>query len=168
MTIPTRPLGFYATHRDMLTQCLDGAGPFWVGALGQATNWNTLLGFLVGNPDRFPGFPIPGPARNAFEKARYNLGRQAAIAVCNARLFGVDEVNVTPVIQHALYELDAPYTCDLGYLAVLAELTEQLAEINDAGASLPLPAGFEPGAFNPILFLFAHDVTTRDGVCAEL
>lgn len=80
---PTRDEGFFKTHEKALGACL-ASGPVELGALGRVSTPEQALGLLWGSPLLHEN----GEPRTRGDALRFDVGRQALVAECNARLFG--------------------------------------------------------------------------------
>lgn len=133
---PTRTMAFFAIHEQALQRCLDVA-PIDLGFIRIST-LERALGLLWGSPMMFPDHS----PRDSLDRARFLLGRQTLVGVCNRRLFGS-----TPAPSQLLDEGVAA----LSGLSCgeMSNLEERIAAFNDSGAAVPLPAGFDPGPATP-------------------
>jgi hypothetical protein len=129
----TRTMGFWKTHEDALTQCLD-QGPIDLGFITVST-LESALGILWGSPSRFGD----KETRADLDKARFLLGRQTLAAICNERLFGTQ----TDLIAMAVAALSGTDCMSM------ETLESEMDAFNSSGDNVAFPMGFDPGPSTP-------------------
>lgn len=126
----TRTMGFYKTHEQALSACLE--------KLPISLDLPTALGVLWGSP----AFYADGQKRSDIDKDRVLLSRQLLAAMCNHELFGTEPDPSTLLDDglHAFWGSDC---------ALMLDLANALDAFNNSGDSEPFPAGFDPGPATP-------------------
>jgi len=132
----TRTLGFFKTHEQALEQCL-ASGPINLGFV-RITTVEEALGLLWGRPSRFDD----GTRRSELDRARFLLGRQTLVGICNQRLFGTQPTPSDLLVQ-AVNAL-AGTRCSL-----MLSLESQVTAFNESGDDEAFPGGFVPGPATP-------------------
>jgi len=132
----TRTMGFFKTHEEALSQCLDGnpvdLGFVTISTLPQA------LGLLWGSPSFFED----GERRCELDKARFLLARQTLVGMCNVRLFGAVP-SPSNLVSQAVAALGGT-DCEL-----VKDLAEQVDGFNNSNDETPFPIDFQPGPATP-------------------
>lgn len=149
VTGATRTMGFFKTHLDAAQACLDGGqidlGFVQVDALAE------FLGLLWGSPAAFD----TGVARGELDRARFLLGRQTLVAICNQRLFGTSSAGL---VESALAALTGT-SC-----TAIQALIASVDAFNNSGDANPFPAGLDPGPATPAAAAaLADDPTSATG-----
>lgn len=130
----TRTLGYWKTHLQAAEACI-AAGSIDLGFVTIDTRVE-LLGLLWGSPARFEG----GTARSELDQARFLLGRQTAVAICNERLLGADPGTL---VDDALAALGGTACADI------RALIEPVTAFNESADDEPFPEGFPTGPARP-------------------
>lgn len=145
----TRTLGFFKTHVLALDACLD-QGSIDLGFVTIDTV-SEALGLLWAVPSKYTG---TNDKRSPLDKARFLLGRQTLVGICNLRLFGT-QPTPSDLLSDAVTAL-AGTDCDL-----IKQLAEDVDAYNNSGTAEPFPMGFDPGPATPQQALaMANDPTT--------
>jgi hypothetical protein len=132
----TRTLGFFKTHELALQACL-ASGPIDLGFV-QISTREEALGLLWGRPARFED----GTSRSPLDRARFLLGRQTLVGICNQRLFGTQPTPANLFVQ-AVNALSGTQ-CSL-----MLALERQVTAFNESGDDVALPGGFVAGPATP-------------------
>jgi hypothetical protein len=132
----TRTLGFFKTHEQALQQCL-ASGPIDLGFV-EISTLEEALGLLWGRPARF----ADGTSRGELDRARFLLGRQTLVGLCNQRLFGTAPTPSDLLVQ-AVNALSGT-RCSL-----MLALESQVTAFNEGGDDEALPGGFVAGPSTP-------------------
>lgn len=132
---PTRTMGFFKTHEEALSACL-AEGDIDLGFVTVDT-LEEALGLLWARPSRYES----GAPRSDLDRARFLLGRQTLVAICNNRLFGSSPGG--GLIGEAVETLEGT-DC-----ARMLELEALITAFNESGDDEDFPAGFEPGPATP-------------------
>jgi hypothetical protein len=132
----TRSAGFYKVRPQALEQCL-AQGSISLGGVAQVDSLEKALGMLWASPS----LQQDGQPRGAEEAERFELGREALVATCNARLFGTEAKG--QLLSKATRALSSFKE------GKLEELLAKLKKHNGSGESLPLPKGFQAGQATP-------------------
>lgn len=130
----TRTMGFFKTHLDDLNRCLAqdvDLGFLVLSASNRTRAVDQSLGLLWGSPNRF----AKGTKRNALDKARFLLGRQTLVGICNVRLFAADDA----LVRRAVSALSGR-SCQ-----AQSDLANQVDRFNNSGDQNPLPNGYQAG-----------------------
>lgn len=132
----TRTLGFFKTHELALEQCL-ASGSINLGFV-TISSVEEALGLLWGRPNRFDD----GRRRSELDRARFLLGRQTLVGICNQRLFGTAPTPSDLLVQ-AVNAL-AGTRCSL-----MLSLESQVTAFNESGDDEAFPGGFVAGPATP-------------------
>jgi hypothetical protein len=132
----TRTMGFFKTHEDSLTQCLN-KGSIDLGFLTISTLPNAL-GLLWDSPAK-DGL---GNKRSDLDSARIRLARQTLVGICNERLFGTVPSPST-LFADAVTAL-AGKSC-----TTMDTLESAIDKFNGSGDNVAFPNGFNPGPSTP-------------------
>jgi hypothetical protein len=132
----TRSAGFYKVRPQALEQCL-AQGSIALGGVAKVDSVETALGMLWASPS----LKQDGESRGALETQRFELGREALVATCNARLFGTEAKG--KLLDKVAWALSSPKD------SRLEELLAKLRKHNGSGEGLPLPQGFHAGQATP-------------------
>jgi hypothetical protein len=132
----TRTPGFYKTHEQALTACLD-QGPITLGSL-TIDSLEAALGLLWSSPAAYDS----GEHRSRIDRTRFQLARHALVATCNQRLFGTttDPEDLLAQASAALLGTDC---------ALMQQLKDALDAFNNSGDEVAFPEGFDAGAATP-------------------
>jgi hypothetical protein len=129
-------MGFFKTHELALQQCL-ARGPIDLGFV-EISTLEEALGLLWGRPNRFDD----GTRRSELDRARFLLGRQTLVGICNQRLFGAVPTPSDLLVQ-AVNALSGT-RCSL-----MLSLEGQVTAFNESRDDAALPAGFVSGPSTP-------------------
>jgi len=152
------------THIQTMSQCLAAGGPIELGDLATVATIEDAMGILWGSVPRFPD----DTSRDQYERARFLLGVQTLVGICNVRLFAATPEPAN-LIDVALDLLELPYACTNDYLSQVSSTQEAMDEFNNSGDEEPFPPGFEPGPATPQAAQdLAEDPTTPDFVCSPV
>lgn len=132
----TRTMGFFKTHERALEACL-ASGPVDLGFV-QISSLEQALGLLWGSPARYSD----GARRSELDRARFLLGRQTLVGICNQRLFGTVP-SPSNLLMQAVSAL-AGTQCSL-----IMSLESQVTAFNESGDNRSFPSGFVPGPATP-------------------
>ncbi len=132
----TRSAGFYKVRPQALEQCL-AQGSIALGSVAKVDSVETALGMLWASPS----LQADGQPRSAPEAQRFELGREALVATCNARLFGSEAHG--QLLRKAMLALSSMKD------AQVEELLAKLRKHNGSGEATPLPQGFQAGPATP-------------------
>ena len=131
----TRTLGFFKTHEEALSACL-AQGDIDLGFV-TVDSLEEALGLLWAQPSRYES----GAPRSELDRARFLLGRQTLVAICNNRLFGSSPGG--GLIDESVETL-AGTDC-----ARMLELEALITAFNESGDDESFPSGFAPGPATP-------------------
>lgn len=147
----TRTMGFFKTHETALQACLAN-NPVDLGFV-QISTLEQALGLLWGSPPRFDD----GTRRSELDRARFLLGRQTLVGICNQRLFGTVP-SPSNLLMQAVSAL-AGTQCSL-----MMSLESQVTAFNESGDDRSFPTGFTPGPATPRhAQMIAEDPTEPSG-----
>ena len=127
---PTRTLGFFKVYMKALDACVK-KGPVDLGpGFKKIDSLPKALGLLWAAPEQ---------STQALERSRLLLAREALVAHCNEKLFGIASDKMT----QAYAALKDKVCADMDALAWEVEA------FNRSGETQPYPAGFDPGDPKP-------------------
>jgi hypothetical protein len=132
----TRSAGFYKVRPQALEQCV-AQGSISLGGVATVDSVEKALGMLWASPS----LQQDGQPRSTVEAQRFELGREALVATCNARLFGTEAKG--KLLDKATRALSSLKN------AQLEELLAKLKKHNGSGEGRPLPQGFQAGQATP-------------------
>jgi hypothetical protein len=146
--MPTRTLGFWKTHVAAARACM-AAGEMDLGFV-KLEGVEDLLGLLWGSPDRSDRCEKRGEA----DRARFRLGRQTAVAICNERVLRTPFEGLREALD-ALAGLDC---------REMKELADRVEDFDESGESCELPEALRGCKADPKEAReLAHDVMPRSG-----